>query len=101
MKSNKLSSREECDHLNWFETTEEEHLDGLRRAEQRPPHLATHLGIGNAGADLAHAILEPTRVVLEVVVVVGAAGVVMAGAGRGDSEGEDDEAEEGESMRRR
>lgn len=93
--------KKQSNYLNRIKTPEVEHLSSLRRAADGPPQLGAGVGIMDAWADLGpvpalgHPVLEPAGVVLQVVVLVGPAGLGPAGAGGGDGEGEDDEGEEG------
>lgn len=84
-------------YLYGVELSKIKHISSFRHNSKSPPHLATSLRVPNAGADLRpvafirNAILEPTRVVLQIILGVSPVQHVTAGPFVRDRVGEDDE----------
>lgn len=83
-------------YLNGVEFSEIKHISSFGHTSDSPSHLATSLRVPNAGADLRpvafirNAILEPTRVFLQIILGVYPVRHLMAGPFVRDRVGEDD-----------
>lgn len=88
-------------YLDGREPSVIEHISSLSNTISTPSHPGTNLRVPNTRTDLSpvalirYALLQPTRVVLQVIVQIGPVREGAAGALVGDGVGEYDEAEEG------